>query len=91
MLLDNVSLITSPEKSCKVVGDISWLNVSPGSGTLSPGSTDLIVSFDSTGLPVGTYTDTLCVNSNDPDEPTIEVPVQMEVIGIWYLPIIAKN
>jgi uncharacterized repeat protein (TIGR01451 family) len=28
----------------------------------------------------GTYTGTLCINSNDPDEPLVQVPVEMEVV-----------
>ena len=38
------------------------------------------VTFDSTGIAVGTYDGVLCVNSNDPDEPIVEVPVQMQVV-----------
>jgi hypothetical protein len=38
------------------------------------------VYFDSTGIPVGIYEANLCVVSNDPDEPLVEVPVTMEVV-----------
>lgn len=81
MFIDDVSLVSAPESSCKLEGDISWLDVSPSSGTLSPGSTDLTMSFSSVGLAAGAYTDTLCVNSNDPDEPILNVPVAMTVTG----------
>lgn len=37
------------------------------------------VIFDSTGLPAGTFNGTLCVNSNDPDEPLVEVPLTLNV------------
>jgi hypothetical protein len=38
------------------------------------------VTFDATVVGVGTYNALLCVFSNDPDEPLVEVPVTMEVV-----------
>ena len=35
--------------------------------------------FDATGLAAGVYTGTLCVNSNDPNNPLVTVPVTLEV------------
>ncbi|MFK7804483.1 MAG: S8 family serine peptidase [Anaerolineae bacterium] len=81
MFIDDVSVVSSVASSCSVEGDISWLDISPSSGTLSPGAIDLTASFSSVGLAAGTYTDTLCVNSNDPDEPILNVPVAMTVTG----------
>lgn len=61
-------------------GDMPWLTVAPTSGTILPGaSQDVTVGFDSTGLAVGVYTGTLCVNSNDPVLPQIELPVTLTV------------
>jgi subtilisin-like proprotein convertase family protein len=37
------------------------------------------VTFDSTGLSIGVYTGTLCINSNDPVTPLVEVPVELTV------------
>jgi hypothetical protein len=37
------------------------------------------VTFDATGLSNGLYEALLCVDSNDPDTPTVEVPVAMTV------------
>jgi hypothetical protein len=55
--------------------------VNPTAGTTISGGTSAVdVTFDSTGIAVGTYDGVLCVNSNDPDEPIVEVPVQMEVV-----------
>ncbi|MEW5986508.1 MAG: hypothetical protein AB1791_07745 [Chloroflexota bacterium] len=63
-------------------GDISWASVSPDNGTTAAGGSDVVdVTLDSTGLAVGVYTGTLCVNSNDPDEPQIQVPVTLDVVG----------
>jgi len=62
--------------------DIPWLSASPITGTLSAGGcTDITVSFDSTGLPFGEYTGNLLVESNDPDEPEVMVPVTLLVQG----------
>jgi len=48
--------------------------------TPAGGSSSIDVTFDSTGIAVGTYDALLCVLSNDPDEPLVEVPVTMEVV-----------
>jgi subtilisin family serine protease len=61
--------------------DIPWLTVSPDSGTTPAGeSSEVTVSFDSTGLEPGGYEATLCVNSNDPVTPIVEVPVALTVL-----------
>ncbi|MBP1643602.1 MAG: hypothetical protein H6Q03_2271, partial [Acidobacteria bacterium] len=46
-----------------------------------PGGTSTVdVTFDSTGLTPGvTYDGVLCVESNDPDESLVEVPVSLTV------------
>ena len=82
IFIDEVSIVSVPAEAltCNVIGNIPWLNVSPSSGSLSPGSMPLDVSFNSTGLGAGTYTNTLCMNSNDPDESVIGVPVTMTVV-----------
>jgi hypothetical protein len=38
------------------------------------------VSIDSTGLPVGTHEAVLCIRSNHPVTPTVEVPVTVTVV-----------
>jgi BACON domain-containing protein len=61
--------------------DIPWLTVSPDSGTTAAGeSSEVTVSFDSTGLEPGGYEATLCVNSNDPVTPIVEVPVALTIL-----------
>jgi hypothetical protein len=53
---------------CTALADIPWLTLSPASGANAGGTaTGVTVTFDSTGLPVGTYTGNLCVTSDDPD------------------------
>jgi len=66
---------------CASPSDVPWLSAAPLSGTTLPGGTIPVdVTFDSTGIAVGNYDATLCVLSNDPDEPIVPVPVQMEVV-----------
>ena len=59
-----------------------WVTVAPAAGTVwAPGSTDLEVTFDASGLVGGTYDGIIRVISNDPDEGEYEVPVQLVVTG----------
>ena len=60
--------------------DIPWLTENPLSGTLLPGEfADIVVTFNSTGLPEGDYFGGLSVDSNDPFMPQVIVPVQLTV------------
>jgi hypothetical protein len=86
-LVDDVSLDNVP--GC-LPSDIPWLTVTPASGTLQAGDSQaLSVVFNSTGLVNGTYTGQVCVNSNDTDNPSLAVPVTLEVRQL-HLPIITK-
>lgn len=65
---------------CDSPADVPWLTVNPISGTVAAGgSTPLTVGFDSTGLALGSYDAVLCVESDDPDTPLVEVPVSLTV------------
>jgi hypothetical protein len=80
-------------ETCDVVDDISWLSVSPASGTVAPDAfADSIITYDATGLTTGVYTSTLCINSNDMNNPLVMVPVEMTVVEklYSYLPAIFK-
>ncbi|MBN1967234.1 MAG: choice-of-anchor J domain-containing protein [Anaerolineae bacterium] len=73
---------------CDVPAEISWLSVSPLSGTVAPGMTGRVtVTLDSTGLAVGTYTAYLCINSDDSQNPAVVVPVSLEVVEAYTLDI----
>jgi hypothetical protein len=61
--------------------DAPWLSENPTSGTVLPGEcADVTVTFDSTGMMAGDYYANLLIDSNDPDEPTVTVPVQLTVL-----------
>jgi hypothetical protein len=60
--------------------DMPWLSVAPASGSILAGGNQVVdVVFNSTGMALGVYTGTLCVNSNDPVTPQVEIPVEMMV------------
>lgn len=72
----------SAEIACVHPDDLSWLSVSPALGTIGPaGATDLNVTFDTTGLALGQYNALLCIDSNDPENPLIVLPVGLNVAG----------
>jgi hypothetical protein len=74
------SINESNSGSCSPA-DIPWVSVAPDSGTSAPGAiTPIDVVLDSTGLAVGIYQGVLCVNSNDPDESLITIPITLETI-----------
>jgi hypothetical protein len=74
-------IVEGTSSSCYMPEDIPWLSVSPSAGTTPAGGTTPVdVTFDATATPIGSYEALLCVFSNDPDEPLVEVPVTMEVV-----------
>jgi Zn-dependent metalloprotease len=90
--LDDV-VLDSISGPCSAPADIPWVSVNPISGTVpSLSATDVDVVFDSTGMATGTYTGTLCINSNDTASSLVTVPVAMNVTDYTfiYLPIIMK-
>jgi subtilisin-like proprotein convertase family protein len=59
---------TATPGPCQAPSDVPWLSLSLYAGaTAGGGSTPVQVTFDSTGLAVGTYNARLCIDSNDPD------------------------
>jgi uncharacterized membrane protein/subtilisin family serine protease len=80
---DDISLSSSTEAApCDTPADVPWLGVNPTSGTTPPaGADNVMVTFDSTSLADGEYTAVLCVHSNDPVTPLVEVPVTLNVVA----------
>lgn len=59
-----------------------WLSINPTSGALgNSASSKTQVSFNATGLAVGTYTAALCIAANDPDRPLTVIPVRFTVVS----------
>lgn len=77
---------------CAAPNDIPWVSVNPASGTTAPtGSDNVAVVFDSTGLVVGVYTGTLCINSNDPVTPLVTVPLTLTVAPVYGVALSADD
>ncbi|MFQ5770305.1 MAG: choice-of-anchor D domain-containing protein, partial [bacterium] len=62
---------------------VSWISVSPDSGSVAPGSSlDIMVTFDATKLNGGDFDANIMISNNDPDEPVVTVPAHLHVTGI---------
>jgi hypothetical protein len=67
-------------------GDIPWVSTDPISGTTSTDMASLVDSaFDSTGLATGVYTGTISVDSNDPINPRVIVPLTLTVPQVSFV------
>ncbi len=69
----------------KIEKGLAWLDENPSTGTITPGGNqNVTVTFNSTGLTLGSYTGIMRVNSNDPVRPTKDVRVTLNVgqVGI---------
>jgi hypothetical protein len=68
--------------TCSLITDIPWLSLDQTSGsTPASSSIEVVVSIDTNSLSLGnTYNVTLCINSNDPVNPLVEVPIEVTVI-----------
>jgi hypothetical protein len=57
------------------------LQASPSSGTIpAGGSQSLTITIDMTNLALGSYTDTLTISSNDPDEALLDIEFLLQVV-----------
>jgi len=69
----------------------NWLTLNGGSQVTDTivvgGQNDVIsVGFDATGLAIGVYEANITVNSNDPDESSIIIPVTLEISDLQNYP-----
>jgi hypothetical protein len=66
---------------CDAPAELPWLGLTPASGTTAVGeSSEVTVSLDAAGLAAGEHRALLCVDSNDPARPVVEVPVSLTVV-----------
>ena len=74
---------------CDRPQDLSWLVTDVMTGTVSAlNTTNLSVTFDSSGLTDGAYKGVLCLASNDPAKPVLQVPVSMQIGDyLLYMPL----
>ena len=65
---------------CDTPSDLTWLSVSPTSGSTPIASSDAInITFNSNSLAQGDYNGSLCVDSNDPLTPRLILPLTLTV------------
>ena len=63
-----------------IAGKVEWLSVSDTLGTVLPGnSTEIELTFDATSLATGDYESEFYIISNDPNQPAVNIPVNLEV------------
>ncbi len=86
---------TAVNAACAVPENVSWLSLSATAGsTISNTVSTVDVTLDSTGLTPAIYEAVLCIDSNDPEEPQVQLPVSMQVCAAPVTPSalsIAKN
>ena len=64
----------------KIEKGLAWVDENPTSGTINPGlNQNVVVTFKSVGLNIGTYAGFLKVNSNDPLRPVKDVRIRLNV------------
>jgi len=80
----NWNIAESPERV--------WLSETPTSGVVSPASNaSITATFNATGLAGGNYTTVLQITSDDPDEPQVDVQINLSIIRFdIYLPLVTR-
>lgn len=72
--------IATPGGVCARPGEVPWLFFDQVEGTTPPGSeSSARVVLDASGLEAGRYSANLCIHSNDPSRPMLQVPVELTV------------
>jgi hypothetical protein len=71
------------DSHCDESVDVSWLSTDSTSGVIAAGgSTNLGVSVDASALEPGSYQAGLCLSTNDPLQPVVRVPVNVDVVPL---------
>ena len=80
LLITNVGTL---DLNYDITDDQIWISENPVSGVVEPLATDTVtITFDATTLDVGTYFGIITINSNDENQPQIDIPVELEVVAI---------
>ena len=80
--------ISEAPVSCDTPGDLPWVSLDSSNGSTGPGDISPVsVLFDSTGLSIpSSQTGLLCITSNDPDSPIIQIPLNLLVYYQSFYP-----
>jgi hypothetical protein len=77
----NVSNLGEADLWFAITGDSSWITAMPDSGYLRQAESDsALISFDAAYLMHGTYSGSISITSNDPDEGLLTLPVTLVVL-----------
>ncbi len=61
--------------------DVMWLSETPINGIIQPGDSQIMtVEVNGAGLNVGNYNGNIIINSNDPNNPNLTIPVSLNVM-----------
>jgi hypothetical protein len=91
-LVDDVAIEVDVSLGCAIPKEVPWLSLSAQRGVTAPAAADQVdVILDAGGLSTGTYTATLCIESDDPEMSLVEVPVTLSVGSNLYLPALFKS
>lgn len=64
-------------------GETAWLDVDSYTGSIgTDDNEDITIMINSTSLPPGFYEANLIINSNDPDNPSVNVEVTLEILPV---------
>ena len=73
--------------SLSILITTDWLAISPSSSYIAPGGNEIVtITFNAQHLNPGIYTGGIYLDSNDPVDSCIVIPVTLEVAGLPYLP-----
>ncbi|MBN1436896.1 MAG: hypothetical protein JW936_07465 [Sedimentisphaerales bacterium] len=75
-----LTLFGDPEQQLRFTSDCDWITVYPDACTVpSSDQLSLQLTFDAAGLFPGTYTADITIYTNDPNNPSVVLPVTMNV------------
>ncbi len=78
--------------SCTDNEGYGWLSVDTTSGSILVNETmDILVTANTTGLSIGDYFETININCNDPDEPSLIIPVYLTIIYSNDIGVVSVN
>ena len=61
-----------------------WLSVNISSGSVAPGQQLALSAIaDTTGMPIGSYSDLIKITSNDPEDPVITIVVNLTIVHVF--------
>lgn len=74
-----IEMSDSVPVDCANPNTVAWLSATPASGAVAEGAPAAAVNVqvNTSGLGYGNYAATLCIGSNDPAQPMIQIPVNL--------------